>query len=84
MSDLYTAVAHIHDAHSFRIFVARLRAEAEENAETNGPFPTENYNIGDILDSVSGWSTTDEARQIDTANPWAAAARILLAGHYHE
>ena len=75
----------VRDPVSFAAFTARLKAEVHENAAQSGPFDAENFDLDRFLTSVQQWASLHEIRDtIVTDNPWRAAARVLLAGHYHE
>ena len=85
MSELYSQLQHVCDPKSFARFAAALRQEVHENAEKSGPFQAESYDLGSALEAVEHWSSTQEkVDTIITDNPWRAAARILLIGHYYE
>ncbi|MEM0988811.1 MAG: hypothetical protein AAGK00_08005 [Pseudomonadota bacterium] len=83
MTDIHAAVAQVSDAESFGFFVRALRRQVDQNAQA-GPFQAENFDLGSVLVSLDQWRETPSAAQIDRMNPWAAAAKILLVGHYHE
>ena len=69
----------------FARFVQTLRAEVRHNAEHSGPFNAENFDIDDFLEAMQSWSSTQVPEdRIAAMNPWAAAARLLLVGHYYE
>ncbi len=85
MSKLYDDIDRVTDARSFAAFAARLRLEVASNAERTGPFPCENYDIDSFLEAMQEWASTGTAaREIPASNPWRAAARFLLVGHYYE
>lgn len=85
MTDARAVAEAVTGPESFIAFVAALRAEVLHNAEHSGPFPVENYNFDDALESMQLWASTQVPNdRVAGMNPWAAAARLLLVGHYHE
>ena len=85
MTDARAMLPGVEDATSFAAFAARLKVEVHENAAASGPFDAENFDLDRFLTSVQQWASLHEMRDtIVTDNPWRAAARVLLAGHYHE
>jgi hypothetical protein len=70
---------------SFAAFIEALRATIKHNAENSGPFNAENFDIDDVLEAMQSWSSTQVNHdRIAEMNPWAAAARLLVVGHYYE
>ena len=85
MTDPHDMVQTITGPESFAAFVDALRKAIKHNAEHSGPFNAENFDIDDFLEAMQSWSSTQDAEdRIAEMNPWAAAARLLVAGHYHE
>ena len=85
MTDLYAAAALVRDGPGLSAFARALLAEVHENARDGRPFASENFDLGSCLESIAEWSETELAdRELAGANPFAAAARVLLVGHYHE
>lgn len=83
MSDFHEAAQRVTDAESFGFFVRALHRQVAQNAQS-GPFQAENFDLGAVLETLAQWTDTPAAAEVDQMNPWAAAAKILTVGHFHD
>lgn len=83
MTDLSQALLAVEDPPSFAAFVAALQADlAGDLGDTDAPG---HRTYADALTAMIAWARTPAGRSaLNDTDPWQAAAKLLVAGAFHD